>query len=268
MPCGPWEHRATYPLIDLMSGNDEVLYRVTPQLRRILSIDRSQNVVGRASHLARYLPRQAVSSWQEDEKFSQRWTFSDPNELLVTEKRPDLISFIHMGYCLAAQEVAGAVTFMNRCAGNKGVMADAAAWNFTHAMRDRKALIRSMETKLKSDQLDPAIVRIASDPQLFTFLSDCMRASYRVILGDARLKLREAPQEHYGLLVMDAFSSDSVPAHLLTTQALNLYLAKLAPRRHPGVSHQQPYLNLEPLLAGLSRRAGLSAFIRREESGM
>jgi hypothetical protein len=45
-----------------------------------------------------------------------------------------------------------------------------------------------------------------------------------VILGDARLKLQEAAQGYYGLIVMDAFSSDSVPAHLLTTQALELYL--------------------------------------------
>ncbi len=85
-----------------------------------------------------------------------------------------------------------------------------------------------------------------------------------MILGDARLRLQEAPQEHYGLLVMDAFSSDSVPAHLLTTQALSLYLAKLAPDGVLAFHISNRYLNLEPLLAGLSRRAGLSAFIRRD----
>jgi hypothetical protein len=112
--------------------------------------------------------------------------------------------------------------------------------------------------------IDPAIVRIASNPQLFTFLSDCTRASYRVILGDARLKLREAPQGHYGLIVIDAFSSDSVPAHLLTTQALDIYLAKLGQDGMLAFHISNRYLNLEPLLAGLSRRAGLSAFIRRD----
>ena len=110
--------------------------------------------------------------------------------------------------------------------------------------------------------IDPAIARIASDPKLFTFLSDCTRASYRVILGDARLKLREAPREHYGLLVMDAFSSDSVPPHLLTTEALKLYVTKLAPDGMLAFHITNRYFNLEPLLAGLSRRAGLSAFIR------
>ena len=116
--------------------------------------------------------------------------------------------------------------------------------------------------------IDPAAVRIASDPRLFTFLSNCTQGSYRVILGDARLQLREAPNGHYGLIMMDAFSSDSVPAHLLTSQALDLYLAKLAPDGIVAFHISNRYLNLEPLLSGLSRRAGLSAFIRRDGGGI
>ena len=112
--------------------------------------------------------------------------------------------------------------------------------------------------------IDPAIVRIASNPKLFTFLSDCTRASYRVILGDARLRLREAPEANYGLIVIDAFSSDSVPAHLLTTQALDLYLSKLGSEGVLAFHISNRYLNLEPLLAGLAHHAGLSAFIRRD----
>lgn len=113
--------------------------------------------------------------------------------------------------------------------------------------------------------IDPNIVRIASDPRYFTFLSDCTKASYRVILGDARLRLREAPAGKYGLLIMDAFSSDSVPAHLLTTEAMNLYLDKLSTDGVLAFHISNRYLNLEPLLSGLSRRAGLVAFIRRDE---
>ena len=116
--------------------------------------------------------------------------------------------------------------------------------------------------------IDPASVRLASDPRLFTFLSNCTRGSYRVILGDARLKLREAPQGHYGVIVMDAFSSDSVPAHLLTSEALELYLSKLAPEGIIAFHISNRFLNLEPLLSGLSRRAGLSAFIRRDGGGI
>ena len=113
--------------------------------------------------------------------------------------------------------------------------------------------------------IDPNIVRIASDPRYFTFLSDCTKAQYRVILGDARLRLREAPTGKYGLLIMDAFSSDSVPAHLLTTEAMNLYLDKLSSDGVIAFHISNRYLNLEPLLSGLSRRAGLSGFIRRDE---
>src|SRR6185369_8974811 len=113
--------------------------------------------------------------------------------------------------------------------------------------------------------IDPAIVRIASDPRYFTFLSDCTKAQYHVILGDARLRLREAPAGKYGLLIMDAFSSDSVPAHLLTTEAMNLYLDKLSPDGVLAFHISNRYLNLEPLLSGLSRRAGLVGYIRRDE---
>jgi hypothetical protein len=112
--------------------------------------------------------------------------------------------------------------------------------------------------------IDPAIVTIASNPQYFTFLSDCTKGSYRVILGDARLRLREAPAGKYGLLIMDAFSSDSVPAHLLTTEAMDLYLSKMADDGLLAFHISNRYLNLEPLLSGLSHRAGLSAFIRKD----
>ena len=112
--------------------------------------------------------------------------------------------------------------------------------------------------------IDPAIVRISSDPRYFTFLSDCTKAHYRVILGDARLRLREAPAGRYGLLIMDAFSSDSVPAHLLTTEAMTLYLDKLSTDGMLAFHISNRYLNLEPLLSGLSRRAGLVAFIRKD----
>lgn len=115
--------------------------------------------------------------------------------------------------------------------------------------------------------IDPAIIRIATDPRLFTFLSDCTRGSYRVILGDARLQLREAPQGGYGLIVMDAFSSDAVPTHLLTTQALELYLTRLAQDGILAFHISNRYLDLEPLLGGLAQHAKLSAFIRRDTAG-
>lgn len=110
--------------------------------------------------------------------------------------------------------------------------------------------------------IDPTIVRLASDPHYFTFLSECTAAPYRMIIGDARLRLGEAAEHQYGLIIMDAFSSDSVPTHLLTRQAVDLYLSKLAEDGLLAFHISNRYLNLEPLLSGLSRQAGLSAFIR------
>jgi len=114
-------------------------------------------------------------------------------------------------------------------------------------------------------EIDPAIVRLASNPRYFTFLSDCSKAPYRMVLGDARLRIREAANGEYGLLIMDAFSSDSVPAHLLTIEALDLYLSKLAEDGLLAFHISNRYLNLEPLLSGLSQRAKLSAVIRVDQ---
>ncbi len=65
--------------------------------------------------------------------------------------------------------------------------------------------------------------------EYFTYLSDCAAAPVEMVLGDARLKLHDAPDQSYNLLVLDAFSSDAIPVHLMTQQALDLYLSKLAP---------------------------------------
>lgn len=113
--------------------------------------------------------------------------------------------------------------------------------------------------------IDPAIVGIAQDRRYFTFLSQCAAAPYKVILGDARLRLREAPQDQYGLIILDAFSSDSVPAHLLTRQAMELYLSKLAANGLVAFHISNRYLNLEPLLSGLSQEKGLSGRIRKDQ---
>lgn len=74
-------------------------------------------------------------------------------------------------------------------------------------------------------ELDPQVVRIARDPTLFRFLSTC-GADMRVVLGDARLTLTASP-DRYDLIVLDAFSSDTIPVHLLTREAFAGYLSHL-----------------------------------------
>ncbi len=77
-------------------------------------------------------------------------------------------------------------------------------------------------------EINTAVVSIAKSPQYFTYLTNCATAPVDIILGDARLKLHDAPDQSYDVLVLDAFSSDAIPVHLMTQQALDLYLSKLA----------------------------------------
>ena len=76
-------------------------------------------------------------------------------------------------------------------------------------------------------ELDPAIVNIAQN--LFTYLADCP-AKVRMVVGDARLQLEQAPDHSYDIILVDAFNSDAIPTHLLTREALSLYDKKLAPQ--------------------------------------
>lgn len=77
-------------------------------------------------------------------------------------------------------------------------------------------------------EIDPLVVAIASNPQYFTYLSQCGKNT-TMRVGDARLSLDKEPDAKFDLLVMDAFSSDSVPTHLLTQEALTMYFKKLKP---------------------------------------
>lgn len=104
-------------------------------------------------------------------------------------------------------------------------------------------------------ELDPAVEHLARD--YFTYLS---LAQPKVILGDARLALGRIPDGSYDLMVMDAFSSDSVPVHLLTQEALELYLAKLKPQGGLLFNITNRHLNLAPLLAGLAGQLHLQAW--------
>jgi hypothetical protein len=107
-------------------------------------------------------------------------------------------------------------------------------------------------------EIDPAVVQIARNPELFTYLSDC-QADVEVIVGDARLSLADGPPRLFDLLLIDAFSSDAIPVHLLTREALALYFQRLADQGVLGVHVSNRHLDLEPVLADLAEDAGLVA---------
>ena len=115
-------------------------------------------------------------------------------------------------------------------------------------------------------EIDPAIDRVARNPFLFSFLSDAEARNSRIqiVIGDARLKLREAPDAKYGMLVLDAFTSDSVPVHLLTREAIGEYMKKLKPEGILVFHISNNYINFEPVLANAAHDLGLIAFIQRD----
>jgi hypothetical protein len=106
-------------------------------------------------------------------------------------------------------------------------------------------------------EIDPIVERLARSPQYFSYLSDCCRGTYEVVLGDGRLRLSDAPDGQYGLILLDAFSSDSIPVHLLTREAIALYLSKLADGGRLAFHISNAHLDLQPVLRNLAVDAGL-----------
>jgi Tfp pilus assembly protein PilF len=107
-------------------------------------------------------------------------------------------------------------------------------------------------------EIDPAVERIARNTNYFTYLADCPGKT-EVILGDARLSLVHGPARQFDLLVVDVFSSDTVPVHLMTREALDIYFDRLLPRGLLAIHISSRYLDLEPILGNLAADAGLTA---------
>jgi spermidine synthase len=113
-------------------------------------------------------------------------------------------------------------------------------------------------------EIDPLIEQMARNPNLFTYLRDCP-GDVNVVLGDARLSLERAADRQYGVIVADAFSSDAVPVHLLTREALEVYLSKLRSDGIMAYHISNRNLNLEPMLGNLARDRGLACYDQVDE---
>ena len=107
--------------------------------------------------------------------------------------------------------------------------------------------------------IDPSVLRIAQNTNFFTYLARSAASETRLVEGDARLRLREATDGSFDLLVLDAFSSDAIPVHLITREAVELYLRKLAPDGMLAFHISNRYLDLEPVLANLAQELRLVA---------
>jgi SAM-dependent methyltransferase len=105
-------------------------------------------------------------------------------------------------------------------------------------------------------EINPPVERLAR--HWFTFLHDSP-AQIDVVLGDARVSLAAETPQHFNVIVIDAFSGDAIPVHLLTREALALYRRHLQPDGIVAFHVSNQYIDLEPVIAGIARDAGLSA---------
>jgi len=103
-------------------------------------------------------------------------------------------------------------------------------------------------------EIDPMVAQIARAPRYFTYLRDCAPRT-NVVIGDARVSLGAAADGEFDLIVLDAFSSDAIPAHLMTREAVALYFRKLAENGVIAFHISNRYLDLRPVIIALANDA-------------
>ena len=109
---------------------------------------------------------------------------------------------------------------------------------------------------LRFFEIDPQVVAMAADPRRFTYIHGCADGPVDWVLGDARLTLAHEPADEFDLLLVDAFSSDSVPAHLLTVEAMRSYLAHVKPDGVVVMHLTNRNLELMSPVAAIAKAAG------------
>lgn len=124
--------------------------------------------------------------------------------------------------------------------------------------------------KIRFYEINPVVVDIAEPGKWFTFLKDC-KGEYEIVMGDARLSLEqellENRRQRYHVLILDAFSGDAIPAHLLTKEAFETYIQHLATPEAGGadgaiaVHISNRYVDLEPIVYGLANQFGMETLL-------
>jgi hypothetical protein len=117
------------------------------------------------------------------------------------------------------------------------------------------------ETTMTFYEIDPVVIEVASDPRYFTYLSDAPRTP-KVHLGDGRLLLEETPADAFDILFMDAFSSDSIPVHLLTVEAIRDAARTVRDGGVIAFQVSNRYYDISPAVAAGAASAGLTALER------
>ncbi len=115
-------------------------------------------------------------------------------------------------------------------------------------------------------EIDQTMVDTASDPRYFTYIKNCA-PDFHPVIGDARLTFAREPDGLYDLIIVDAYSSDAIPIHLATQEAMAIYKAKLAPQGAVVMHVSNRHLELESVVVGIADANDLKSWVYDEDSG-
>jgi len=113
-------------------------------------------------------------------------------------------------------------------------------------------------------EIDPAIVKLTTEKDFFTYLEVSDPETF-VVFGDGRLRFKRAKWHFYDFIILDAFSSDAIPVHLLTRESLRLYLSKLRKNGIIAFHTSNRYLRLPPVIGNLAKDLNLSSIVQYDQ---
>lgn len=108
-------------------------------------------------------------------------------------------------------------------------------------------------------EIDPIVIDVAKNSGFFSYLKDC-NGQKNIIQGDARIALQKAQNNYYNLMIMDAYSSDALPTHLLTKEAFQIYLDKLHKDGVMFINISNRFVDLKPVLAAFAKYYSLYGY--------
>jgi hypothetical protein len=114
-------------------------------------------------------------------------------------------------------------------------------------------------------EIDQSMVDTARDPRYFTFVRNC-EPDLKPVIGDARLTFAREPDGSYDLIIVDAYSSDAIPIHLATQQAMQIYKDKLAPQGAVVMHVSNRHLELASVVVGIAEANDLKSWVFNEDS--
>jgi len=115
-------------------------------------------------------------------------------------------------------------------------------------------------------EIDQTMVDAARDPKYFSYLQNCA-PDFKPVIGDARLTFAREPDGVYDLIIVDAYSSDAIPIHLATEEAMQIYKDKLAPQGAVVMHVSNRHLELSSVIVGIADANDLRSWVFSEDSG-